>query len=119
MRQCTRSGCVPYCLVARCCRLQALYLCYAGLSAYTEFVQADAQQRQRPAQVPVEVTGGGKEKGKDKGELALVLSQEFYEQVCGDALVMLSMKVVLVCVACLICWSRCLVVRYSLVLRVT
>lgn len=67
--------------------LHALYYCYTGLSAYVEFVQADAQQRQRPAQVPVEVAGGGKEKGKDKGELALVLSQEFYEQACVSAAV--------------------------------
>jgi hypothetical protein len=45
-----------------------------------EFVQQEQQQRKRPGQVPVEVVAG-KEKGKDKGELALVLTKDYYEQV--------------------------------------
>jgi hypothetical protein len=60
--------------------VQALHSCHAGLSVYVEFVQQEQQQRKRPQEVPVEVVGA-KEKGKDKGEPALVLTQDFYEQV--------------------------------------
>jgi hypothetical protein len=61
------------------CLLQVLYHCYAGLSAYVDFVQREQQQRRRPEAVPVEVAAG-KEKGKDK-ELTLVLTRDYYEQV--------------------------------------